>query len=140
MPHFPFCERASGGFIPDIENGRNAALARIGSLGDFVTPGRTKHSFSRRIPRIRCTGIHFSRRILGILCAGIDFYDRIAPMLSKIPKKKNTVLVGHDDPFEGTTNIYPDPQGTAYIIKPHGDSYDIVAKLHPSDWAFGADI
>ena len=68
------------------------------------------------------------------------YHDRIAPMLSKIPKKKNTVLVGHDDPFEGTTNIYPDPQGTAYIIKPHGDSYDIVAKLSPSDWAFGADI
>ena len=70
------------------------------------------------------------------------YHDRIAPMLSKKPgnKKKNTVLVGHDDPFEGTTNIYPDPQGTAYILKPYGERYDIIAKLGPDDWAFGADI
>ena len=61
-------------------------------------------------------------------------------MLSKKPKNKNTVIVGHDDPFEGTTNISPEPQGMAYIIKPKGDTYDIVAKLAPSDWAFGADI
>ena len=50
------------------------------------------------------------------------------------------MIVGHDDPFEGTTNISPEPQGMAYIIKPKGDTYDIVAKLAPSDWAFGADI
>jgi phosphohistidine phosphatase SixA len=70
------------------------------------------------------------------------YHDRLAPMLSKKPKnaKKNTVIVGHDDPFEGTTNIYPDPQATAYVIKPHGDSYDIVGKLVPNDWAIGADI
>ena len=70
------------------------------------------------------------------------YHDRIAPMLSKKTgnAKKNTVIVGHDDPFEGTTNLYPDPQGTAYVIKPNGDSYDILAKLEPNDWAFGADI
>ena len=70
------------------------------------------------------------------------YHDRVAPMLSKKPgkSKKNTVIVGHDDPFEGTTNIYPDPQGTAYVIKPNGDSYNIVGKLAPNDWAFGADI
>ena len=68
------------------------------------------------------------------------YHDRIAPMLSKKPKNKNTVIVGLDDPFEGTTNISPEPQGMAYIIKPKGDTYDIVAKLAPSDWAFGADI
>ena len=70
------------------------------------------------------------------------YHDRVAPMLSKKLKnsKKNMVIVGHDDPFEGTTNIYPDPQGTAYVLAPQGDSYDIIAKLQPSDWAFGADI
>ena len=70
------------------------------------------------------------------------YHDRIAPMISKKPKgsRKNTVIIGHDDPFEGTTNIYPDPQGTSYIIKPNDDSYDIIAKLQPSDWSFGADI
>ena len=70
------------------------------------------------------------------------YHDRVAPMLSKKPNnsKKNTVIVGHDDPFEGTTNIYPDPQGTAYVLDPKGDSFEIIAKLKPNDWAFGADI
>ena len=61
-------------------------------------------------------------------------------MLSTGHKKGNKVIVGHDDPFEGTTNIYPDPQGTAYVLDPQGDSYEIIAKLQPNDWAFGADI
>jgi phosphohistidine phosphatase SixA len=73
------------------------------------------------------------------------YHDRVVPMISKKPKgsrknRKNTVIVGHDDPFEGTTNIYPDPQGTSYVIKPNGDSYDIIAKLQPSDWSFGVDV
>jgi phosphohistidine phosphatase SixA len=70
------------------------------------------------------------------------YHDRVAPMLAKKPKnsKKNTVIVGHDDPFEGTTNIYPDPQGTSYIIDPNGDNYEILAQLKPNDWAFNADI
>ena len=68
------------------------------------------------------------------------YHDRVRTMLIKQPKKGNTFIVGHDDPFEGTTGIYPDPQGTAYVIKPNGDSYDIIAQLQPSDWAFGADI
>ena len=68
------------------------------------------------------------------------YHDRVAPMLSKGNKNGNKIIVGHDDPFEGTTNIYPDPQGTAYIIKPTGDSYELIAKMQPNDWAFGADI
>ena len=69
------------------------------------------------------------------------YHDRVAPMLSKGNKNGNKVIVGHDDPFEGSTNIYPDPQGTAYVLKPNGgDSFEIIARLEPNDWAFGADI
>jgi transketolase N-terminal domain/subunit/phosphohistidine phosphatase SixA len=70
------------------------------------------------------------------------YHDRVAPMLAKKPNntKKNTVIVGHDDPFEGTTNIYPDPQGTAYVLNPRGDNFEILAQLKPNDWAFNADI
>ena len=69
------------------------------------------------------------------------YHDRVAPMLSKGAKGGNKVIVGHDDPFEGTTNIYADPQGTAYVLDPNnGDSFDIIARLEPNDWAFGADI
>jgi phosphohistidine phosphatase SixA len=70
------------------------------------------------------------------------YHDRVAPMLAKKPNntKKNTVIVGHDDPFEGTTNIYPDPQGTAYVLNPRGENFEILAQLKPNDWAFNADI
>ena len=68
------------------------------------------------------------------------YHDRVAPMLSTGTDNGNKVIVGHDDPFEGTTNIYPDPQGTAYVIDPKGDSFKIIAKMQPNDWAFGADI
>ena len=62
-------------------------------------------------------------------------------MLSKGSKNGNKVIVGHDDPFEGSTNIYSDPQGTAYVLKPNGgDSFEIIARLEPNDWAFGANI
>ena len=68
------------------------------------------------------------------------YHDRVAPMLSQGVESGNKVIVGHDDPFEGTTNIYPDPQGTAYVINPQGDSFEIIARLEPNDWAFNADI
>ena len=69
------------------------------------------------------------------------YHDRVAPMLSKGNKNGNKVIVGHDDPFEGSTNIYSDPQGTAYVLKPNGgDSFEIIARLEPNDWAFGANI
>ena len=69
------------------------------------------------------------------------YHDRVAPLLSKGNKKGNKIIVAHDDPFEGTTNIYPDPQGTAYILEPNnGDSYELIAKMRPNEWAFGANI
>ena len=69
------------------------------------------------------------------------YHDRVAPMLSEGVEGGNKVIVGHDDPFEGATNIYADPQGTAYVLEPkNGDSYNIIARLEPNDWAFGANI
>ena len=60
----------------------------------------------------------------------------ITPILSKPPSPgTNTVIVGHDDPFEAATGIYPEPQGIAYIIKPvNGTSFRIITKLLPSEW------
>ena len=60
----------------------------------------------------------------------------ITPMLSKPPSPgTNTVIVGHDDPFEAATGIYPEPQGIAYIIKPiKGTSFRIITKLLPREW------
>lgn len=58
------------------------------------------------------------------------------PLLSSLPTKgSNTVIVGHDDPFEAASGIYPEPQGIAYILEPNGDKdFKILANMLPSDW------
>ena len=62
-------------------------------------------------------------------------HDHVAPLLSASPAKgTNTVIVGHDDPFEAATGIYPEPQGVAYILKPTGEGFEIVGHINPEDW------
>ncbi|MBF2056362.1 MAG: histidine phosphatase family protein [Cyanobacterium sp. T60_A2020_053] len=61
---------------------------------------------------------------------------QLMPMLTKLPPQgMNTVIVGHDDLFEATTGIYPDPQGMAYVVQPDGaGGFRLVANMLPSDW------
>ena len=58
------------------------------------------------------------------------------PLLSEKPLRgSNTIIVGHDDPFEAATGIYPEPQGVTYIIKPEGDgNFVVVGAIKPTDW------
>ena len=59
----------------------------------------------------------------------------VNPMLIAVPpKRKNTVIVGHDDIFEAATGIYPDPQGMAYILNPSGKSFEVIANVLPEEW------
>jgi len=60
----------------------------------------------------------------------------VTPMLSDIPAKgSNTVIVGHDDPFEAATGIYPEPQGVAYVVKPKSDGkFSIIGSIAPTEW------
>ena len=60
----------------------------------------------------------------------------LTPLLTDIPKDgTNTFIVGHDDLFEATTGIYPEPQGIAYIVKPESDqTFTLVKSLLPSQW------
>ncbi|MEM6453690.1 MAG: histidine phosphatase family protein [Acidobacteriota bacterium] len=62
---------------------------------------------------------------------------RVKPFLVEMPEAgTNTVLVGHDDPFEAVTGIYPEPQGVAYVLTPDGEGgYAIAAKLESQDWS-----
>ena len=47
----------------------------------------------------------------------------------------NTVLVGHDDPFEAATGIYPEPMGAVYVIRPGTDgAVEIVGRIAPDAW------
>ena len=61
----------------------------------------------------------------------------VTPLLTRPPLPgTNTVIIGHDDPFEAVTGVYPEPQGIGYILKPDGGkSFKIIASVLPSEWA-----
>lgn len=62
--------------------------------------------------------------------------DRVAPMLATMPPKGfNTVIVGHDDPFEAATGHYPEPQGRLVVVKPDGKGgFTLVGGISPDQW------
>ena len=59
------------------------------------------------------------------------------PLLTRPPLQgTNTIIIGHDDPFEAATGIYPEPQGIAFILQPDGGkSFKIIGSVLPSEWA-----
>ena len=59
------------------------------------------------------------------------------PLLTRPPLPgTNTIIIGHDDPFEAATGIYPEPQGIAFILEPDGGkSFKIIGSVLPSEWA-----
>lgn len=61
---------------------------------------------------------------------------RVMPLVTTKPKEGfNTVLVGHDDPFEAVVGIYPEPQGVAYVLKPDcKGSFKILARIVSEEW------
>ncbi len=63
--------------------------------------------------------------------------DGILPFLTEIPQPgTNTVVVGHDDVFEAATEIYPAPQGVAYVVQPKGNGqFDLIARVQDGEWA-----
>lgn len=63
--------------------------------------------------------------------------DRLRPLLAAAPPAgRNTVLVGHDDPFEAATGIYPEPMGVAWVVRPGGpDGFTLLGQIRPGDWA-----
>lgn len=62
--------------------------------------------------------------------------DRVTPHLSKPPAAgANTILVGHDDPFEAATGIYPEPMGVTFVIRPlGGEGFEVLGSIAPEDW------
>lgn len=63
--------------------------------------------------------------------------DRMTPHLAKVPSQGgNTVLVGHDDPFEAATGIYPEPMGVVFVLKPDGaGGFDVLGSIAPDEWS-----
>jgi hypothetical protein len=62
---------------------------------------------------------------------------RMTPHLAGMPEEGvNTVLVGHDDPFEAATGIYPEPMGVAFVVRPDDEGgFRILANLEADEWA-----
>ena len=61
--------------------------------------------------------------------------EQVTPLLETIPGDgTNTIIVGHDDPFEAATGIYPEPQGVIFVIRPKKDGFDVIGKVDPGDW------
>jgi phosphohistidine phosphatase SixA len=62
--------------------------------------------------------------------------DRTRPYLATLPETGfNTVIVGHDDPFEAATGIYPQPMGVAFVVRPDGQGgFEIVGNIAPNAW------
>lgn len=63
--------------------------------------------------------------------------QRVMPLVTAAPAEGvNTILVGHDDPFEAVTGIYPEPQGVAYVLRPDGDEgFSILARVESERWS-----
>ena len=63
--------------------------------------------------------------------------DRMVPHLTRSPGDgANTVLVGHDDPFESATGIYPEPMGVTFVIEPQGDgTFEVLGSIGPEAWS-----
>lgn len=67
--------------------------------------------------------------------------ERMVPHLSKKPAAgTNSVIVGHDDPFEAATGIYPEPMGVTFVIRPQGDGdFEVVGSIAPDAWPSTTD-
>ena len=60
----------------------------------------------------------------------------VTPHLGRVPENGNTILVGHDDPFEAATGIYPEPMGVVFVIRPEGDGvFEVLGSIAPGDWS-----
>ena len=60
--------------------------------------------------------------------------ERVLPLLEAVPDGANLVIVGHDDPFEAATGIYPEPMGVTYVLRPDASGPQVLGHIAPDDW------
>lgn len=63
--------------------------------------------------------------------------ERVTPHLSSpVEPNGNRILVGHDDPFDAATGIYPEPMGVTFVLEPLGDgAFRVLGSIDPTEWA-----
>lgn len=61
--------------------------------------------------------------------------ERVEPLIAApIADGTNRIIVGHDDPFEAVTGIYPEPQGVAYILQLADGQIEVLGSIEPDAW------
>lgn len=61
--------------------------------------------------------------------------SKVSPLITREVVAGNRVIVGHDDPFEAVTGIYPEPQGVAYVLRTTAaGKIEILGRIGPHDW------
>jgi phosphohistidine phosphatase SixA len=62
-------------------------------------------------------------------------HDRVLPLMTApIAEGTNLVIVGHDDPFEAVTGIYPEPQGVAFVLRQTSGGVEVLGSIAPDQW------
>jgi broad specificity phosphatase PhoE len=62
--------------------------------------------------------------------------ERVRAILSRAPSPGfNTVVVGHDDPFDAATGHYPEPMGKTVVVRPDGrGGFALLGGVDPQNW------
>lgn len=61
--------------------------------------------------------------------------NRVLPLIAAdVGPGQNHIIVGHDDPFEAVTGIYPEPQGVTYVLKADGKQITVIGSIAPDAW------
>jgi hypothetical protein len=56
-------------------------------------------------------------------------------MLPELASGENRILVGHDDPFEAATGVYPEPMGVTYVLRHDGQGgLQMLGHIIPDRW------
>ncbi|WJY22215.1 histidine phosphatase family protein [Fontisubflavum oceani] len=56
-------------------------------------------------------------------------------MLPELAFGENRILVGHDDPFEAATGVYPEPMGVTYVLRHDGQGgLQMLGHIIPDRW------
>ena len=110
----------------------SSEYCRAYNTADLAFGRYTKNPNLNFLPCVECTPEQYQ-----------EYAMRLQPLMSAKPEAgKNTVLVGHDDPFQGVTmpvvpknGIYPAPMGVTFVAKPLGEgNFELIAKIDPDQW------
>jgi broad specificity phosphatase PhoE len=55
-------------------------------------------------------------------------------LVAPVAEGTNRILVSHTANLREAAGLWPKPEGVAYVFRPDGEDYDVVARIDPADW------